>query len=145
MIFFSSSPPATRIFAQEIFRETERKGIRLFLLEGDLGSGKTVFVQGLAKALGVKKAVKSPSFILISEHSGKKKNLIHADLYRLDDPKEILGLDLAEYLDDPRNILAIEWAEKLPKGFLRSCPHVRLKFFLGKKPNERKIVSNVQV
>ncbi len=83
------------------------------LLYGDLGAGKTAFVKGLAEGLDVSRDdVSSPTFTLIQEYRGGRLTLYHADLYRLNDPREIEDLGLDEIAAD--GVLAIEWAEKLP-------------------------------
>jgi tRNA threonylcarbamoyladenosine biosynthesis protein TsaE len=79
-------------------------------LSGDLGAGKTCFIQGLAAGLGVEGPVTSPTFIMIAEHAGRLP-LYHVDLYRTESLEEIRGLGLEELMDGP-GITAIEWAEK---------------------------------
>jgi len=82
------------------------------LLYGDLGAGKTAFVRGLAEGLGVAPAeVSSPTFTLVQEYRGGRVTLVHVDLYRLNDPREIDDLGLEEIGADA--VLSIEWAEKL--------------------------------
>jgi tRNA threonylcarbamoyladenosine biosynthesis protein TsaE len=99
--------------------ETERLGEALaaglvagdvLVLTGPLGSGKTCFVAGLARGLGVKSRVRSPSFTLLNEYRGALL-LHHLDLYRLEGP-EADGLGLEELVDD--GALVVEWGEKLP-------------------------------
>lgn len=83
--------------------------IRFIALFGDLGSGKTTFVQGLAKGLGIKGRIISPTFIIIRNY----ENFYHIDLYRVEPKADIEGLGLKEIIEDSKNIVAIEWAEKI--------------------------------
>jgi tRNA threonylcarbamoyladenosine biosynthesis protein TsaE len=84
------------------------------LLVGDLGAGKTALVRGLAEGLGVPPdEVSSPTFTLMQEYRGGRIPLVHVDLYRLNDAREIDDLGLDEL--GLESVLAIEWAEKLPR------------------------------
>lgn len=86
-------------------------GGEVIALYGDLGSGKTVLVRGLASGLRAStEQVSSPTFVLINEYAGRLR-LAHADLYRLDQPAAAEALGLWDYADG-RTVLAIEWAEK---------------------------------
>lgn len=78
---------------------------------GDLGAGKTTFVQGLAQGLGIKAKIISPTFILM-RHYG---NLYHLDLYRLEDDVwgEVVNLGAPDFWEKNGNIFVIEWAEKI--------------------------------
>ena len=104
-------------------------------LHGDLGAGKTCFVQGLADAMGCEAPVTSPTFTLLNEYPGPIP-LYHADLYRLDDPEEILRAGLLEPLDGD-GVTAIEWAERAAGLLPERTIHVRL--FAGARPGERAI------
>lgn len=79
------------------------------LIQGELGAGKTTFIQGLARGAGSDELVQSPSFILVNEYRGRVK-LYHADLYRLTHPDEALALDLSGSTVD--GVLAVEWPER---------------------------------
>jgi tRNA threonylcarbamoyladenosine biosynthesis protein TsaE len=104
-------------------RETENAGRDLAArllpgstvrLVGDLGSGKTAFVRGLATGLGIDAArVNSPSYVLAIEHAGPRGVLLHVDLYRLPDGAGVDDLDIEETLVDG-GIVAVEWGERLP-------------------------------
>jgi tRNA threonylcarbamoyladenosine biosynthesis protein TsaE len=95
------------------------KGGEVLALHGDLGSGKTTFMQGLAEGLGVKRRIISPTFIIMrtydtaSEHSKDIKNLYHVDLYRIESERDVEGLGLLELLGERENIVAIEWPDKI--------------------------------
>lgn len=130
------------------FKETRQVGFDLakklnggevLALYGDLGSGKTTFMQGLARGLGITKNIISPTFIImrsyeITRHSGKQKahpeseknrswtsqdddfsarNLYHVDLYRINGEKDVESLGLLELMNQPDNIVAIEWPDKI--------------------------------
>lgn len=86
-------------------------GYRIFLLAGDLGSGKTTLVQHLGMRLGVEEAVSSPTFSLINAYdSPKNGELFHMDFYRLAKPSELVQIGLEEYLDSGK-VCLIEWPE----------------------------------
>jgi tRNA threonylcarbamoyladenosine biosynthesis protein TsaE len=89
-------------------------GGEILLLSGPLGAGKTIFVKGIAAALGVDPAeVTSPTFTLVNPHAGRL-NLYHIDLYRLDEGASAAhAVDLDELLLDENSVLVIEWAERL--------------------------------
>jgi len=102
------SAEATRALAGEIARRAVPGTV--IALTGDLGAGKTCFIQGLAAGLGIAGPVTSPTFIMIAEHTGRL-TLHHVDLYRTASLAEIRALGLDELLDGA-GVTAIEWAEK---------------------------------
>lgn len=104
--------------------ETRRLGARLgrllrpgdaVLLCGDLGAGKTVFVQGIARGMGFEGSVSSKSFVLLGEYQGRQCKLYHADLYRLEAPEQAEELAVDEYCGD--GVLVAEWPERAPHVF----------------------------
>jgi tRNA threonylcarbamoyladenosine biosynthesis protein TsaE len=82
----------------------------IFLLSGNLGSGKTCLTQGIARGMDIKSTVISPSFVLVREHYGRMP-LYHMDLYRLDNIEEIVNLGLEQYFEGD-GLCVVEWAEK---------------------------------
>jgi len=105
------------IFVTKSLTETERlaksfaqylKGGEVVLLNGDLGAGKTTFTKGVAKALGIKETVTSPTFTIMKEYDGNLK-LRHFDMYRIENPDESEELGLRELLYDPEAVCIIEW------------------------------------
>lgn len=104
----SHSPEETWALAAELAEQLGPGAV--MALHGDLGAGKTCFVQGLAAALGIDEPITSPTYTLIGEYEGRLP-LHHIDLYRLSGPEEALGLGIEEYFDAD-GITAIEWAER---------------------------------
>ena len=99
----------------------------IIALTGDLGSGKTAFVQGLAKGLDVseKYYITSPTFTLINEYPGRHP-LFHVDLYRIEHAPELAEIGLDEILQK-NAVIAIEWAERLPADMLFCHLKLRLR------------------
>lgn len=93
-------------------------------LHGDLGVGKTTFVQGLARGLGVTDSVTSPTFAIYAIHRGTR-NLVHLDAYRLESPHEIDDLLLEDFLVSPY-CLAIEWPERIAAWIPPEAWHLEL-------------------
>lgn len=104
-------------------RVSKTRADRTFImgLTGDLGSGKTTFVKGLAKGLGVAQTITSPTYIFIRSYSFEpiqrrgfnKDTLYHLDLYRVEDPQQAQKINLEEILNDKNGIVVVEWAEHL--------------------------------
>lgn len=103
----SSSPEETKSIAATI-AATLRPG-DVVALSGDLGAGKTCFVQGAAAALGVREQVTSPTFVLMREYAGTHR-ILHLDVYRLGNLQELTDLGFEEFLD-PSSVIFIEWGD----------------------------------
>jgi len=114
----SSSVEDTRAIAAALARLLKPGDV--IALSGDLGAGKTCFVQGAAEALGVTERVTSPTFILVREHPGRIP-VLHMDVYRLNNLQELTDLGYEEFLD-PTRVVFIEWGDAigplLPTEFL---------------------------
>ena len=80
---------------------------------GNLGSGKTTFIQGLAKGLGIKRRIISPTFIIMRTYDLRPKIFYHVDLYRTGSKQDLLGIGLDQIVEDKNSIVALEWAEKM--------------------------------
>ena len=122
-ILISHSPIETEAIGEQFGRAAQRGWV--IALSGDLGAGKTQFVKGLARGLGISARVHSPTFTLTAEYTGGRLNLFHLDLYRLETPDEILSAGIEEFLD-PDGVAVIEWAERLEGDHrLTSSPTVK--------------------
>ena len=108
----------------------------ILALHGDLGAGKTCFVQGLAEAIGIGEAITSPTFTMIREYMTGYCPLYHIDLYRIGDPDELFSFGFEDYLTT-NGITAIEWAERA--GDLLPENTLHLTFESLSEPDTRKI------
>ncbi len=125
----------------------------MFALQGNLGAGKTTFVQGFLKGLGSKKRATSPTFVLMRRHNiggvGRRvghatnaaqkvfKNVFHIDAYRLKKSEHMAALELDVILNEPCNIILIEWPEQAKKFLPKNMTWIKFKY--GKKENERTV------
>ncbi|MEK7465547.1 MAG: tRNA (adenosine(37)-N6)-threonylcarbamoyltransferase complex ATPase subunit type 1 TsaE [Patescibacteria group bacterium] len=129
MRFLSTSAKATKDYAallgREISRASLKKSHALVLgLEGDLGSGKTTFVQGLTKGLGIRAQILSPTFVICRSHAlrGKQyKRLFHMDAYRIRSEKELGALAFDPMMKDPSHVVVIEWADIIRNAIPRDA------------------------
>ena len=107
--YISNSPEATAELATKLAAVI--KPGTIICLEGDLGAGKTLFVQNLAKALGIEENVTSPTFNLMNTYAGKMV-MYHFDLYRLEQEYELEDIGFYDYISDGDGLVVIEWADK---------------------------------
>jgi len=112
----------------------------IFCLQGNLGAGKTTFIQGVAKALKIKEKITSPTFVLMKNFALDKKfpftNLYHFDCYRFDKPEEILVLGFKEIIKNPENLIFIEWPERIKKFIPKNAVWINFKVM---RKNKREI------
>jgi tRNA threonylcarbamoyladenosine biosynthesis protein TsaE len=103
------------------------------ILTGELGAGKTTFVQGVAAGLGIDDPVTSPTFVLVHEHEGRLP-LTHADVYRLRRVQDVLDLELV----DEDRVLLVEWGDAIRD--LLPTDHLRVELTASTDDEERRIV-----
>ena len=142
--YLTASPSQTKklgeSLAKEILKTKPKKIAFVIGLEGDLGGGKTTFLQGFAKGLGIKEKILSPTFVILKKFEiGKVKSqyFYHVDCYRIKKPKEILDLGFKEIISNPKNIVAVEWAERIRKIMPKDIIWISFEFA---NKNQRKIV-----
>jgi len=118
------------------------RGGEVFVLSGNLGAGKTKLLQGLAKGLGVKERVNSPTFNILKIYKiNKSNNLLnrgvkvfcHIDAYRLESDKDLISLGISEFFNQPEVVTAIEWAEKVKKIWPKKARVIKIKSLTEKK------------
>ncbi len=144
-------------FAKEILtlRQAQGKKTAVVLgLQGDLGGGKTTFLQGFAKGLGIKEKILSPTFIIYRKFQITKQHVCkngrssilqrryfyHFDCYRINNPEEILELGFEEIISNPQNIVAIEWSEKIKKILPKNLIVIKFRFIYPER--DRRVDKN---
>lgn len=124
--------------------ENPENSPRIFCLHGNLGAGKTTFIQGAAKALKIKNKILSPTFVIMKDFPLSKKfafkRFYHIDCYRIEKPEEILALGFKNIAKNPQNLIFIEWPERIKKIIPRNS--VWLEFEIKGK-NQRQISFNL--
>ncbi len=122
MILESNSATQTAQFACSLAQKA--KPGMVICLDGELGTGKTVFTQGFAQGLGITEPVSSPTFTIVQVYEGGRLPLYHFDVYRINEPEEMEEIGYEDYFYG-RGVCLVEWAvqieELLPKDALRVC------------------------
>jgi len=149
----SHSSKETQSFAKKLAKNIgkykPKKGALILALEGDLGGGKTTFLQGFAQGLGIKEKILSPTFVIMRKFKIRVDScsdscgfvyFYHVDCYRIQKQKEILDLGWKEIIKNPRNIIAVEWAEKISKILPKKKVKIKFKFV---NKNTRLLTINV--
>ena len=136
--FLSHSPLETEGLGEAWGRRAQRGWV--IGLTGELGSGKTQWVKGLARGLGCLHPIQSPTFALLNSHSGGRLTLFHLDLYRLDTADQIIGAGLEEFLINPAGVTVVEWADRWLEFQMAPPPHYHAVHFAFRSDNQREIV-----
>jgi len=130
---------------RKILKEKPGKIAKVIALEGDLGGGKTTFLKGFAKGLGIREKILSPTFIIFRKfkirvnscpNSCKFANFYHVDCYRIEKPREILNLGFRKIIKNPKNIVAIEWANRIHQIIPKKALQIKFKIL---SKNQRQI------
>jgi tRNA threonylcarbamoyladenosine biosynthesis protein TsaE len=131
---------ALRLCSGQAKEVRNRKSATIIALSGNLGGGKTTFLQGFAKGLGIKEKILSPTFVIQKRFKIKDlrfKNFFHLDCYRLKDEKDILELNFQEIISNPENIVVVEWPERIKKVLPKDMIKIDFEFI---NENTREII-----
>ncbi len=131
----TNSPEETLALAERLGTAAEAGTV--LCLVGDLGAGKTLFVQGFSRGLGVESEVTSPTFALMNQYKGRLP-VTHFDLYRLEREEELEDIGFYEYTEDDRGVVLIEWADRFPESMPDS--RISLEIQRGKSENQRQLL-----
>ncbi len=139
--YITQNEKETLLLAKTLLKDFDNKNI--LALIGDLGSGKTTFTKGLAKALGIKENITSPTFNILKTYNTPANRytltairyFCHIDAYRLTSFKDLEELGINNYFKSPETITVIEWADKIKKFLPKNS--IIIEFKIGKKENQR--------
>ena len=136
MIFESFSPDDTYEFAYKLGEKL--KPGTVIALNGDLGAGKTLFTGGLAAGLGIRDNVNSPTYTIMQIYDNGRLPLYHFDVYRIEDPDEMMETGLDDYLFGD-GVCVIEWAEFIDELMPREHTKIKILTDPAKGPDYRRI------
>jgi len=146
MKYTSNNTKETQKIAKDLARKIVKNGPQkraiVLALQGNLGAGKTTFLQGFAKGLGIKEKVLSPTFVVQKRFPIKKskfKHFYHIDCYRLENAEDIMHLDFKKNINNPENIIAIEWPERISRILPQKIIRINFRHL---RNNSRKIKHN---
>ena len=114
MVYYSRNESDTEALGEKLARSLPAGGA-VVALYGELGAGKTAFVRGMARGLGVTARVVSPTFTIVNEYPGERE-LFHFDMYRLGGADELFDIGWEDYLSR-EGVCAVEWSENVPEAF----------------------------
>jgi len=128
-----------KLFLNKILKkDIKRRGALVVGLSGNLGTGKTAFTRAVARHLGIKNKINSPTFVIIKKHSLKNKKykfLFHIDAYRLKNEKELLYLGWEEIIGRKEHLVFIEWPENVSKIIPSDAKFVRISHTKNRQRN----------
>lgn len=124
MTIITDSPEETRAAGERVAALLRPGDVLAFT--GGMGAGKTTFISGLCRGLGIPAWVSSPTFALVHEYTGRGVSLCHFDMYRVTSPEDLYATGFFDYLDGER-ILAVEWSENVPEAIPAGAIHVEIR------------------
>ena len=113
MQFITNAPEETEALGEKLAKLLRPGTVLAYL--GDLGAGKTAFTRGLARGLGCRETVTSPTYTLVNEYLGGRLPLFHFDMYRLTSSDDLWDIGWEDYLDR-QGVCAVEWSENVPEA-----------------------------
>ena len=122
--YVTNSPEETEELGRRLGEAAEPGMVIAFT--GDLGAGKTAFTRGLARGLGIRDRVTSPTFTIVNEYEGGRLPLFHFDLYRMDSPEELFDIGWEDYLARG-GVCAVEWSENVADALERDTVRVDIR------------------
>jgi tRNA threonylcarbamoyladenosine biosynthesis protein TsaE len=132
---------AAALFAGKPSARESTIGATVVVLSGELGAGKTTFVQGFFRGAGIKKRALSPTFVLVRHYKAPPRkrfvNIFHIDAYRLKNTEQLGPIGFDKMLVDKKNLLLIEWGEQIKSALPKTAQWLRLRH--GEKENERTV------
>ena len=134
MEYVSNAPEETEALGAALAERLKPGTVVAF--SGDLGAGKTAFVRGMARGLGIPERVTSPTFTIVNEYEGGRLPLFHFDMYRLDSSDELFDIGWEDYLVRG-GVCAVEWSENVSDALDADC--IRVDIRRGAHDNQRLI------
>ena len=113
MQFITNAPEETEALGEKLAKLLRPGTVLAYL--GDLGAGKTAFTRGLARGLGCRETVTSPTYTIVNEYLGGRLPLFHFDMYRLTSSDDLWDIGWEDYLDR-QGVCAVEWSENVPEA-----------------------------
>lgn len=126
MEYLSKSLSETAGLAEKFL--TENPSVNIVGLSGDLGSGKTAFVKGVAKYFGIERNITSPTFVIMKSYQSCGKCLFHIDAYRLSGLEDLESLGFSEMIKSDKNLIFIEWPEKVFKDYPENMKIIKFEY-----------------
>ncbi len=135
--FVLKTPEDTLNLGEKIAQQL-KKGT-LIVLNGTLGSGKTLLTRGIGEFLEIKEPVNSPTYTIMKEYYSGKIPLLHWDFYRIGDFDELYMSDFFELLEERHSIFVVEWADLFKNAWVNFFPRVEIDFKINSKTQERNV------